>query len=61
MPTYRERGGELEAERIYCVYERSRGPRLVGTGSRHNAQGLLILGNPATAVILKPLRFVRRG
>jgi len=56
MATHREAGDVLEAERLYCVYERSRGPRRVGTQGRHNAQALTVDGHPARATILKPIR-----
>lgn len=56
MTVSRTPGDSLEAERIYCVYERARGPRRVGTRGRHNAQALTIDGHPATAFIVKPIR-----
>jgi hypothetical protein len=56
MPVYREEGDSLVADRIYCVFERAKGPRRVSTEGRHNAQAMTIRGNPARAVILKPLR-----
>ena len=60
MPVHREASDSLEAERIYCVFERAKGPRRVSTRSRHNAQSMTISGNPAIAVIKKPLRIVRQ-
>ena len=56
MPEGREVDDSLVAERIYCVFERARGPRRVSTAGRHNAQGMTIEGNPASAFIVKALR-----
>jgi len=56
VPTYRGEGDSLVAERIYCVFEQAKGPRRVSTDGRHNAQAMTIRGNPARAVILRPLR-----
>jgi hypothetical protein len=59
MPTYRNTNDTLEAEKIYCTFERSSNPRRISTSGRHNAQALAIDGNPATATIVKTLRFVK--
>ena len=56
VPAYRGKGDTLVAERIYCVFEGAKGPRRVSTEGRHNAQAMTIRGNPAWAVILRPLR-----
>ncbi len=59
MPIYRSLNDTIEGERIYCVFENSKGPTRASTTGRHNAQALTIRGNPATAVIVKPLRFIK--
>ena len=56
MATHRDIDDAVEGGRIYCVYERSRGPRRVGTRGRHNAQSLLIEGHPARAVVVRTIR-----
>jgi hypothetical protein len=57
MPVYYALNDSLEAEKIYCVFEkRPKTPILVATKGRHNAQALMIQGNPAIAVIHKELR-----
>lgn len=56
MVECRQVGDSLVAERIYCVFERAKGPHRIGTHGRHNAQGMTVEGNPATAFIVKALR-----
>ena len=59
MPTYFGLNDTLHGEKVYCVFEKSSKPRLISTTGRHNAQAVTIEGNPATATIVKPLRFVK--
>ena len=59
MPIYYNLNDTLEGEKIYCVYEKSKGPNRVSTTGRHNAQSLAIDGNPARAIITKTLRFIK--
>ncbi len=59
MSVYRNINDSLEGEKIYCVFETSNKPRRISTSGRHNAQALTIDGNPATAIIVKTLRFVK--
>jgi hypothetical protein len=59
MPIYRDQNDTIQGEKIYCVFEDSKGPNRVSTKGRHNAQALTIRGNPAIAVIVKTLRFIK--
>ena len=60
MPEYKGLNDTIVAERIYCVFERTKGkPHKISTRGRHNAQSLTVEGNPATAVITKTLRYIK--
>jgi len=59
MPIYRDLNDTIEGEKIYCVFEDSKGPTRVSTKGKHNAQALSIKGNPAIAVIIKTLRYIK--
>jgi hypothetical protein len=58
MPTHKELNDTVEGEKLYCVFERSTKPVAVSTEGRHNAQSISIKGNPATAIIVKTLRYI---
>ena len=59
MPIYLGLNDTIEGEKIYCVFERSTKPTAVSTTGRHRAQAITINGNPATAIIVKTLRYIR--
>jgi len=59
MPIYLGLNDTIEGEKIYCVFERSTKPTAVSTTGRHRAQAIIINGNPATAIIVKTLRYIR--
>jgi hypothetical protein len=58
MPAYYGLNDTIIGERIYCVFERSTKPTMVSTTGRHRAQVITISGNPATAIIVKTLRYI---
>jgi hypothetical protein len=58
MPTYYGLNDTIIGERIYCVFERSTKPTAVSTTGRYRAQAITIRGNPATAIIVKTLRYI---
>ncbi|RJS82458.1 hypothetical protein CW713_05060 [Methanophagales archaeon] len=60
MPVYRGLNDTIEGERIYCVFEKPKKfkPTTVSTTGRHRAQAITIAGNPATAIIIKTLRYI---
>ena len=58
MPKYNGPNDSIIGEKIYCVFERFKGPDRVSTKGRHNAQAMVIRGNPAIATIVKTMRYV---
>jgi hypothetical protein len=59
MPTYYGFNDTVVGERIYCVFEKSTKPTVISTKGRHRAQAITIRGNPATATIVKTLRYIK--
>lgn len=57
---YYKSNDSILAEKIYITYEKQKSkPIKLQTKGRHNAQQLTIMGNPATATIVKPLKWVK--
>ncbi len=62
MTVHKEQGARIEGERLYVVYERPKGkPHLVSTKGRHNCQAITVEGNPASAHVILPLRYLTGG
>ncbi|MFQ6120926.1 MAG: hypothetical protein ACE5KE_13715 [Methanosarcinales archaeon] len=59
MSEYYGLNDTVVGEKIYCVFEKSTKPTRISTTGRHNAQSLTIKGNPATATIIKTLRYIK--